>query len=293
MRVTENAMTDKFLYSSQKILAQKTKTQKQLATNNKIDTLSDDLVGSLQSIKIHSQMLKTDNYIQNANSVTEFMTASLQSLDNINTELQKVMVLAVDADNPLNSGNFATMAQSVKDSLTAMVQSVNTKQRGMYLFSGTNFEGTPVSIDPVTGKAVISAEDFSGEIKTQLSQTNSQALNIPGTKLMATGIFESLNNIIDSFEAGTVPTQAQKDDLDNALKSLLNLQSLGGQTINRMDDVSEMLSNQKDSLNEAFVKIQAIDVPALTVDLNNQDYLLQMSYKLLANTFPKSLFDYL
>lgn len=293
MRITEGSMTDKFLYNQQKILNEKTKIQTQIATNNKIDTLSDDLVGSLQSIKLHTQIKKTENYIQNAGTVSEFMTASMQSLDNMNAEIQKVMVLAIDAENPINAGNFTTMAQSVKDSLNAIVQSMNTKQKDMYLFSGTNFQDQPVTIDPVTGKAIISAADFSGEIKTQVSQNSTQAMNIPGSKILDTGIFESFNSLIDSFNAGVAPTQTQKDDLDNAFKELLNLQSLGGQTINRMDDVNLMLSNQKDSLNETFVKIQAVDVPALTVDLQNQDYLLQVAYKLLADSFPKSLFDYL
>ena len=58
MRVTEGSMTDKYLYNQQKILNRKAKVQTQIATNTKIETLSDDLIGSLQSIKIQSQIKK-------------------------------------------------------------------------------------------------------------------------------------------------------------------------------------------------------------------------------------------
>lgn len=293
MRVTEGLMTDKFLYNQQKILNRKAKVQTQIATNTKIDTLSDDLLGSLQSIKVQSHIKKTENYLQNADTVKEFMTASLQSFDSMNTEIQKIMVTADDALNPLNVQNYGTMAQSVKDSLSAIVQGLNTKHNDMYLFGGTNYQEKPVEIDPATGKAIVSTGDFSGEIKTQVSRNASQVMNIPGSKILATGLFETLNSIIDSFTSGTAPTQTEKDNLNNAFKDLLNLQSLGGQTVNRMDDVNSMLSNQKTSLEETYSKIQDVDLPELSVDLQNQEYLLQVSYKLLSQSFPKSLFDYL
>lgn len=293
MRVTEGSMTDKYLYNQQKILIRKSKIQTQLAMNSKIETLSDDLIGSLQSIKVQSQIKKTENYLQNVGTVNEFMTASLQSLDSVNSEIQKILALSEDANNPLNVQNYATMAQSVKDSLSAIVQSINTKRNDMYLFGGTNFQERPVTIDPATGKAVISAQDLSGEIKIQISQNTTQTMNISGSKVFSTGLLESFNSLIDSFTSGAAPTQTQKDDLNNAYKLLLNLQSLGGQTVIRMDDAKQMLSSQKDSLNETYSKIQEIDVPALATDLQNNDYLLQMAYKLLANSFPKSLFDYI
>ncbi len=293
MRITEGSMTDKHLYNQQKILNRKAKIQTQIATNSKIENLSDNLIGSLQSIKVQSQIKKTENYLQNVSTVSEIMKASLQSLDSVNTEIQKIMTLATEAENPINAENFATMAQSVKDSLSTIVQSVNLKHNDMYLFSGTNFQERPVTVDPVTGKAILSPQDFSGEIKTQISQNSTQTMNIPGSKILSSGIFDSLNGIIDSLSSGVVPTQAQKDDLNNAFKELLNLQSLGGQTVNRMDDMNKMLTNHKTSLDESYAKIHDVDVPALAMDLQYQDYLLQVAYKLLANSFPKSLFDYL
>lgn len=162
----------------------------------------------------------------------------------------------------------------------------------MPLFGGTNFKDVPVTID-VNGKAVISAADFSGEMKTQISQDVKQTFNIPGSKILDTGIFESINNIIDSLSAGTSPTKAQQTDLENALHTILNIQSLGGQSINRMEDINQMLTNQKSNLQDMLSNKQGIDVAALSVELNNKDYLLQITNKLLANNYPKSLFDYL
>ena len=292
MRVTEGSITSTYLYNQQQVLKRKTQIQTELATNSKIQTLSDDVTGSLESIKINSQLQKTDTYVQNGVNAKQFMNSSLQSIDNMTVEIQKILTTSINAENPLNVQNYGTMAQSIKDSLSAIVQNMTAKQNDMPLFGGTNFKDAPVTID-VNGKAVVSAADFSGEMKAQISQDVKQTFNIPGSKILGTGLFESINNIIDSLNAGNFPTKAQQADLENALHTILNIQSLGGQSINRMEDINQMLTNQKSNLQEMLSNKQGIDVAALSVELQNKDYLLQITNKLLANNYPKSLFDYL
>ncbi len=292
MRITEGMLSDRYLKNYNKIAEQKQKLQTQLATNSKINTLSDDLIGALQSIKVEAQIKKTDTYIKNIQTANEFMTSSLDSLDNMTTEIQKIMKIVTSASNPLNVVNYPSMLQSIKDSLNAIVQDTNAKHNDMYLFGGTNYTTMPVTID-INGKAVITTEDVSGEVKVQLSQNVTDAINIPGNKIFGTGIFSAINNIIDSFEAGNAPDAALKTGLNDAYNQLLNVQTIGGEKLNRFEDISALLSNQQTNLTRTLANIQGIDVAKLAVDLQQQDYLLQISSKLFANIFPKSIYDYL
>ncbi|MEW6702735.1 MAG: flagellin [Bacteroidota bacterium] len=292
MRVTEKMISENYLYNYDKIIARKTKLQTQIANNSKIETLSDDLAGSLESIKVESQRKKTETYLKNVENAKDFMSRSLQSLENMTGEIQKIISAAVSAGDALNAQNYGTIAQTIKNSLNAIVQNVNTQQNDMYLFGGTNFQNPPVTLD-INGKAVLSTDDLSGEIITQVSQNVKEAINIPGSKVLGTGLFQSINSIIDSLAAGNEPSQTERTNLENAYKEILNLQSIGGTTINRIDDRNEVLKNQLTNLQELLVREQGVDVPALIVDLQNQDYLLQVSYKLLATAYPKSLFDFL
>jgi flagellar hook-associated protein 3 FlgL len=292
MRITEGYITDKFLFNNNKIAARKVKLQTQLATNSKIDTLSDDLAPALESIKIKSQVKKNENYAKNIEKGKEFMNASLQSLDSIAGEIQKIMVQTVNADNPLNLQNLNTIAQSVKNSLGAIAQNMNSTHNEMNIFGGTNYTSSPISID-VNGKAVVSAADFSGEVKVQISQNSQTAINIPGSKIINTGLFDTINNIIDSLAAGSVPSKTDTANLQTAYNEVLGIQSIGGEAVNRMDSIDSLLENQRTNLKEVLAKNQEVDVAALVTELQNQDYLLQMSYKLLANSYPQSVFDYL
>lgn len=292
MRVTEGLMTDRYLYTQAKIAEKKMKISTQLATNSKIDKLSDDIAGSLESIKLDSQIRRTKTYAKNAQSAQDFIDQSLKSLDQVTTEMQNIMTAATNSGNVLNQGNFDTIAQSIKNSLSAIVQNVNAKQGDRYLFGGTDYSAEPVTID-AGGKAVVSTLDHSGEIKVQLSVNIKEAMNIPGNQVLESGMFEAINDVIDALEAGNAPTDAQKLALTNAYQEILDVQSLGGEKINRLDNIRTVLQGQTDNYTEMLTRVQEIDPAKLVMELQQQDYLLQISSKLLSNSFPQSVFNFL
>lgn len=292
MRVTEGMMADQFLYSHDKISQKEVQIQSQLAANTSILNVSDNVSGALDSIRLNSQNNKTLSYVKNADSATNFMQASVDSLDQITTEFQNIISSANTATNPLNATNFGSIAQTIKNSLAAIANNMNSKQNGMYLFGGTNYSDDPVSID-ANGKAVVSATDHSGEVKLRLSDNVTETINIPSTKVTGTGIFTAINNVIDALASGTAPTQAQLADLTNAYNGLLNVQSEGGAKINRFQNIHDLLQNQSNNYQAMIAKVGGVDTAKLVVDLQQQDYLLQVSNKILANVLPKSLIDYL
>lgn len=292
MRVTEGLITQKYLVNQAKNAEKKLKLQTQLATNSKLDTLTDNLPDALESIKINSQMKKNETFLKNSENSKNFLEASLDSLDNVTTEMQKIIVALQDVNNPINGANISTYTAQIKNSLASIVQSVSAKQNGMYIFGGTNNDQPPVTLD-ASGYAVTTAADVSGSVEVQLSNEIKEKINIPGSDLFATEIFEKINDVLTALEGGTIPTEAQRLAIDTSYGKVLNLQSVAGEKINRMDDIAEVLNRQQDNLSELLGKKQSIDPAALIIELQNQDYLLQLSNKILASSYPSTVFDYL
>ena len=292
MRVTEGMLAEKYLFTEKQIREKKTKISTQIATNSKLENVSDDVASALNAVTVNTQMNRNNAYLKNVQNASDFVQSSLASLDRAATEMQNIISVTTNAVNSLNSSNYATTAQSVKNSLNAIVQSVNEKHNGMSLFGGTNYTDDLASLD-ANGKAVVSALDHSGEINVQISGNTKETMNIPGSKVTGTGIFDAINSVIDSLGNGTMPTQAQLDALNKANKNLINVQTLAGEKINRLDTMTQILGTQNTNNEKLLSSIQSVDVAKLSVDLQQQDYLLQVTYKLLAGAFPKSLFDYL
>ncbi len=285
-------MTEQYLSNYNKVASKVSQIQTQLSTNTKLNTLSDDVAGSLLSINIQNQINKTDTYMKNSQNAKSYMASSLSALDNMTSEIQKIMTQVTTAQNPLNQQNYPTILESIKNSLDSIATDFNTKQNNMYLFGGTNYNTPPVSLD-AAGKAVATTADISGTVNVQLSQNVNTAINIPGSDLLSTGLLTAVNDIIDSFTANTAPTQAQIDALQNSYNELLNIQSIGGEKSNRIDDITNLLTSTKTNLESSQANVSGVDTAKLAVDLQNQNYIMQISQKVLAQTFPQSLFDYI
>lgn len=291
MRITENILTNKYLYNQDKINNEKVKIQNQLITNSRIEKLSDDLFSSLEIINIDSQIRKIETYQKNIEYSKEFVKSTINSLDNIVGETQKIISQVVNIDNAVNA-NFSTVAQSVRASLEAIVQNLNAKYNDMYLFAGTNYSTDPWSID-ANGKVVTNSVDMGGEVKVQISSGIKDSINVPGNKIQSSDLLSTINDIIDSLDSGTVPSQTLKERLNAAYKEILSIQSLTGEKYNRLEDIYTILDNQKLDAQEMLSKRKEIDPAELSINLQYQDYLLQLSYKLASSILPKSILDYM
>jgi len=298
MRISNSMLTDDFLYDNNQIQQGLVKIQTQLSTNTKIQTISDDVGLSLSSIEWETQLSKSQTYSKNVDNGKDFLNNSLSALGSINTDVQNIITQATSADNALNSQNYSTIAGTIKNYLSSIVQTVNTKYNGMYLFGGTNNQADPfsVSTDPTGNISVTVSGDISGEVKAQVSSASSIAINIPGSNITDTKIFTSITNIINALTSPQ-PGQPSISDLINNLEDsyqgLLNVQSTGGSTYNRLDNVSQQLASQQTNLQTMITNKLKVDPAQLSIDLQNQQYLLQMSDKILATTLSKSLLDYI
>jgi len=292
MRVTEGLVTNKYLNIHEKISEKKIKIQTQLATNSKIESLSDDIAGSLEAIRLDSQINRIKTFTKNAQSAQDFIEQSLKSLDQVTTEFQNIMVSVTNTGNVLNKDSLQTIAQSIKNSLSTIVQNVNTKLNDRYLFGGANYSADPVTIDS-NGKALVSTLDHSSEIKIQITANVKESMNIPGNQVLNSGMFDSINGIIDTLAAGNVPSDAQKLALSSAYQKILDVQSHGGEKLNRLENIENVLLGQLNNYTEMLTRVQEIKPEELIMELQQQDYLLQVSSKLLANSFTRSVLDYL
>jgi flagellar hook-associated protein 3 FlgL len=232
----------------------------------------------------------------------DFINNSLSALSSMNTEVQNIISQATSSDNALNSQNLTTIAGTIKNSLASIVQTMNTQYNGMYLFGGTNSKTAPITINADGTASVttttdangnIAPVDLTGKVNAQVSGTVTTAINIPGSDIVNTKMFDSINLIINSLESGQAPDATAMTNLQNSYQNLLNVQTSGGNIYNRLDNISQQLTTQQSNLQTMITNKLGVDPAKLSIDLQNQQYLLQMSDKILATTLSKSLLDYI
>ncbi len=132
---------------------------------------------------------------------------------------------------------------------------------------------------------------FTMNLKT-LSESGSTT-SISTTANQPTDIFNTLKQISNDLRNGIIPNDTQIATVGDFNSRLTSKQSEVGNTINQISALENMLMQQSFNLQELAQKENGVDMAKAIVDLQNQDYLLQVSQKLGSILLPQSLLDYL
>lgn len=120
-----------------------------------------------------------------------------------------------------------------------------------------------------------------------------QAASLNANVNQNTNIFNTLIMIRDSLRNGVVPDEALTSEVNKFNKRILDKIAEAGDIQNQLFDTQEMLEKENSIIEGLYSKEQDIDVAKAVTDLQHQDYMLQLAYKVSSQLLPKSLLDYL
>ena len=118
-----------------------TRTQEQISTGNRILTPADDPVASVRLLQLEQQQNVLSQYNSNLTAAKNSLTQEEVTLNSVNTVLQRVRELAVQAGNgALDPQDRKAIAAELGEREDELLSLMNTRNaRGEYLFSG--FQG--------------------------------------------------------------------------------------------------------------------------------------------------------
>ncbi len=150
-----------------------TRTQEQISTGNRILTPADDPVASVRLLQLEQQQNVLSQYNSNLTAAKNSLTQEEVTLNSVNTVLQRVRELAVQAGNgaldPQDRKSIAAELGEREDELLSLMNTRNA--RGEYLFSGFQGKTQPFALED--GKYVYRGDE--GQRQLQIASS----LNIP------------------------------------------------------------------------------------------------------------------
>lgn len=108
-----------------------------------------------------------------------------------------------------------------------------------------------------------------------------------------TDIFNLLKNISRNLRNGILPTAEQKAEVEKFNVRVLEKLSEIGNIINQFSSFENLLNQQSLQLQAINTEVGGVDIVKSIIELQNKDYLLQITQKIAASILPKSLLDYL
>ncbi len=311
MRVTNGMNNQNILNAINKNQSKLSDLQIQMATEQKINHLSDAPESASRILNADVSLNKIENYLNNIKSMTGELKTSESVLSQVGTAINRVLELVTSASNGTN--NEQTL-QAINDELKQIKDQIialaNTEYNGNYIYSGTktgvmpfsvsddgsiNYNGTPADGDYKRAyhisDGVKESINLNGEAIFGLSVYNTETEKYDGY-----GLFDVINNVINDIDK--VPTdfdaiRSHLDDIKSCQEAVVSFRTKLGALQNRLEMVTEQHDNSKITLDSLKENLQTVDIADIITRISQQQTALQASMYASSSMMKLSMLDYI
>ncbi|WP_394558672.1 flagellar hook-associated protein 3 [Aquipseudomonas alcaligenes] len=178
------------------------RTQEQISSGNRILTPADDPVASVRLLQLEQQQAVLSQYKDNLTAAKNSLTQEETTLNSVNTVLQRIRELAVQAGGgALSAEDRKSIAKELGERENELLNLMNSRNaRGEYLFSGFLGKTEPFIRNPDGTYSYFGDE---GQRSLQVAGSSTVAINDNGKRL-----FEDVINADRVLETGGVDNPA-------------------------------------------------------------------------------------
>jgi flagellar hook-associated protein 3 FlgL len=265
-RVTELMTTQQILGDINQSQAQLDATQQQLASGKSINQPSDNPYGASLAVSLNDDLSSLTGYTNNVTDGTAWTQAAGTALQNMQTMVQRVQDLVVQAANGTQSASdLSDTADEVNQLIDSIKQEANAQYNGQYVLSGNASGTTPYSA--TEGDDVYhGGSNTPAPITREIGPNSSVTVSVDISQLMG-------NTGSDSDPPGgdllstlrTISSDMTNDNTGDLSSQLANLQS----NLTTLDGIQAGVGAGQDQLSLASTRIaslQTADTAALSND---------------------------
>ena len=188
MRISSLQAFNNGVQGLQRNYAAAIRTQEQISSGNRILTPADDPVASVRLMQLEQQQNMLGQYKANLTAANNSLVQEESTLNSVNTVMQRVREIAVQAGNgALSQGDRQALASELQEREDELLGLMNTKNaRGEYLFAG--FQGKTQPFErQANGSYAYQGDE--GQRKLQIGSSLDVAISDNGKK-----VFQNITN---------------------------------------------------------------------------------------------------
>ncbi len=296
-RVTGNSLGASILGANQQTLARLANYQVQLATNKKLNQVSDDPVAAKQSLRYRAEGLQVGKYLDNIDKATAFMNATDQSLGEMTKLLGDAKSLAVQGTNgSQDATSRKALGASVDSLLSRMIDLGNTVHDGRFLFGGT---ATVQPQPPFARNAQDTGVSYTGNLDSfgvQIGPNSTVQVNTDGFSLLQGqqdifGTLYKLRDALNQNDPATVNTLLPR--VDASFQQVNGIQGQMGGRIQRLDLARSQLEGTKVYLGDLVSQAEDADMTEVITQMRLTQTALEAGLQSGSKVLQTTLLDYL
>ncbi len=303
MRVTQNMSADSSVYNLQRGRARLDRLQNLTASGQNVSTPSDDPISARLLVDIGDRLRSIDQHSSNTNKATSWMKFTNTALEGMSVIVNQAKKIA----GSINTGSDdPTIRQNAHDQLVnlkkQLVDMANTQFGDQYIFAGANNTAPPFNN---------SNNNYAGDntqLAIEISQNSTQEMNITGDRLLkgsganpsygSIDLLQTFDKLIaavgDNSTLSNAPAISQAAvDLQDGAKQLNIATSDNLSRMTRIDNISKLNANSRNTLLSIYTNVQEVDYAKLAVEMSQQKLAFEASLSSTAKVSQLSLLDFM
>jgi flagellar hook-associated protein 3 FlgL len=292
MRVTQHSISMSSLANVQASLNRTAKLQEQMSSGKVLNRPSDSPTGTVTSLSLRSQISAQEQYAANAQDGTAWLGTQDTALQSVNTALQRVRELTVQAAN--TGSNDANARNALAEEITTLRGTLtglaNTTYLGRPIFGGTTAGGS--AFDPSTYEYL----GDSGEVTRRVDDRTRVSVGSTGSAVFGEGdgsVFKLLDTLAANVRTNPSALSSDLSALDGRMSTVLNALTDVGVRTNQVEQARAAADDKALDLRSTLTGVEDIDLPSVIIDLQLQDTTYQAALSATAKAIQPTLMDFL
>lgn len=274
-----------------------------ISTGKTLRAPHDDSKNIGLALKYRTMITETDQFKQNTQYSFQWLTTVESHIRDVVNQMNSAKELGVrGANEPLDNYSRSVLAANVDQILKSVVDEVNSKYDGKYVFSKTQTQVQSLTATDSNGDGYIdtfkSIEERgvpSQDMKKEIGRGMYADIGYSAkTVFEDTGVLKSLVTLRDGLlNNNNAAIRSALDDINGSTAKLRGIQSGVGQKAQRAQDNISVLNSFKEQLQGMSSSLEDTDMAKAITQLNNWQVIYQASLQSTAKISKLSLVNFL
>lgn len=300
-RITGEMLTGATLNDLNSSLNKLQRSAAELSSGHSILEASDNPYGASRTLDLQSQLAGLSSYASSVSDGISWTNAAGGAMANMNTVLQRVREVMLQAGNGTNNeGDLKNLATVVGQLTETVKQDANIQYGGQFLFGGTatatapytlgendEYKGNTETIARATGpgSAVTVSTDLSSVLGNGKASGDGKLLDVLRT------IQQHLGEATPEAREKLVGSDLKA--LDAGMEGMTQLQAVSGSATDQLQVAAARIESLEGSIEKALSNTYDTDFAKATIEYSNQQAAYTAALHAGANIVQESLLNFL
>ena len=270
----------------------------ELGSGLRVSSLSVDPVAAATNVQLSGSISRIDSFVQSSATQQGRLQVTDTTLGDVVSQVTSALSLAVGAGNgTLPASGLNAIVQQLKDIRDNVVSSANTSYLGQYLFSGSQGNTKPFTLNTTTNPATAT---YHGDTVTQSIETptgQKVTVNAAGSSIFSAGgadLLGTLNQLVSDVSAGnTAGIQADSTALSVALGNVTTQRAGLDSSLSRLTATTSYANTQETALKAQQSTLLSADPAQVATELKSTEVQYQALLGVESVLNKENLFDFM